>query len=252
MAAYTQNFSESILLTDSIGQVYDSHTQYDDHVFYNNTGTSNISRVLGWNRNQTDSVSIFDYIADSISILAHLVDTVFVNDYFSQVVSFNKILNDIVTTQDTFTSSIQYFRSNNDVLAVQDTINYLTSIAIKLYDSVGLSDSANVDFVKYLFLQDDINLTDYFSYVNTNDVDNDTAPTIDILIFKPLPYTEPDKMILYSKTEAPTTTGLNFVTGGTYVLKQYDSHTIYNKHIPYYDSIGTDEAPTILTITDKP
>ncbi len=249
---YVRNFRESILLTDSIGQIYDTNTQYDDHIFYNSSGVSNISRVLGWNRSQSDLLALADYLVGIKSAMVFLYDTIQLQDSFIQSVAFNQFLVDTANLQDFLTKSIQYFRSKDEVLAVQDTITYLTSIAIKLYDSVGLADSATTEFVKNLFLQEDINLTDYFSYINNHDVDNDTAPSIDILIFKPLPYTEPDKMILFSTDEAPISAGLNFSGGGEYVLKQYDSHTIYNKHIPYYDAIGTDEAPTILTITDRP
>lgn len=252
MAAYTRNISETILLTDSIGQIYDTHTFYDDHTFYNSTGTSNIARVLGWNRNPSETISVADYIADSVSIMALLVDTIFVDDSFMQTVSFGRFVSDSVLLQEYLQSSIQYFRSNSDVLQVQDTITSLISIAVKLYDSVMVNDNANYNLAKYLFLQDNVNLTDYFSYVNLQDVDNDTPPTIDVLIFTPMPYTQPDRVIMYATDEAPTIVMENFVSGGERVLKQYDSHTIYNKHIPYYDSIGTDEAPTILMVTDRP
>ena len=278
MVDYTRTLSEIILVSDAIttGSKYNTHTLYDDHKTYDfgrteqvvyNTHTfydndkpynfylaqgTNINTQIDWNRVEAESIVLQDTVSNALHVVITLSETISVADSFSYVLTrlISVILNEIITIADTQQKQSILHRALNDSLTVSDVLTLFTSKSIIINDSIGVSDTSTRQFVMSRIENESVNISDYIELVYTNAVDGSPAPTVDGFILKPLPYTEPERMVVYQFIPETTTAISQGITDVVFVNKIYDSHTVYDKHIPYYSAVSADTAPTVLSISE--
>jgi len=279
---------DGVNTSDDTRQQYDTHSLYDDAVPYNR-GSSMVSRIVQYQRNDADIIETLQTLFDFILKAIHISDTIQAVDNLAQQSSYSRSENESVETIDDIFGDIEqilmifisnsifasdvrsliydnefiyddhkqydgevlvqrtvdFSRSEEDSIEAVDFVSQTIVRGIKVFDSVGVSDEANRAFFSTKLLQDNVTFSDYITYLYSNSVDLNEGPTIDAIILRPLPYTEPEKMVIYKVGTIPTQQVINRVASEfSFIGKIYDSHTFYDKHIPYYSGLSSDSAPT--------
>lgn len=261
MADLTASIQDSFILTDVVAKQYDTHTFYDDRVLYN--GEPTVLRVLDYSRPYLDSISVSDSLTNSLLLIIDLLDTLELSDLATRNTQTKVNIADSVSLDDevlairTFLLSLletvlfsdslqrQFFisRVNLDNFNVQDFLERDVIIGVSIIDTIGVSESATRQFIASRTQDETLEYSDYIQYVYSNSIDNSQGPTLEALILTPLPYAEPERNVIYAFNEE-VIANVEITSFPTIGIKMYDTHTFYDKHIPYYSGVGSDLAPT--------
>jgi hypothetical protein len=247
--------------------VYNNSFQYDDHKEYNGKRINYINRLVNFNRSNTDSLSLTDSLTNVLKMYAFISDSVGITDLLTKESSIRRSNAENIGLADVLlkSSSLQrlfadslgvsdinragFFFSRNisDSVGIEDFLTRVASYGRKVLDTTGVSEQATRSFIASRKIADSSNINEYVSFLTYKAVtDWGEAPKIEAIVIQPLVYSEPERMVVYSLNNQPLEgevigSSLGVVFSG----KLYDSHDLYNSHIPYYSGISTDKSPTI-------
>lgn len=215
--------SESLEISDSQQRVHGQNRSFSDLM----TSSEGINREVSFIRTENDQIEVDDflnYVATQIYLI-YLSESIGITDSVQRSVSFTKSL--------------------VEQLNITDFLSRVSSNFIKLVDTTMVSEVATRNFLVNRALSDSQQVADSISLIIDVPMvtDNSTGPTIEAVILRPLPYTQPETMIIYSVNPdfvLSTTPTEDMIIG----LKQYNSHTVYDKHIPYYSGNSNDAGPS--------
>jgi hypothetical protein len=257
--------SDVVGILDGLTKIYNNFSMYDDYSTYEGLDTNRIEkqsqnyrshedsigisdsllRSLTWNIFNTDNIGIEDDLNRSVNFFAHISENVGLSDIISRSLTLQRALADSVGISDFNTAGFYFSRFITDEVGISDFLDKVSTLGRKIVDTVGVSDDATRQFIASRYNSDSFSIADYISFITYKAViDYGEAPTISAVVIQPMPYIEPDKMVIYALQDSPENKSIQ-IKNATFVYKIYDSHTLYNSHTPYYSGISTDSAPTI-------
>lgn len=142
-----------------------------------------------------------------------------------------------------------YGRTLSDTISIDDVFSHIVKYGRKIIDTTGVSEESTRRYLASRLLSDEESISDFVFYQQRN-LNPDVGPTAEIIVIRPLGNAHRDKLIAYSLKEAPTLRGVGKTDNILLSGKIYDSHTIYNKHIPYYNGLATDKGPSMGQISE--
>jgi hypothetical protein len=169
--------------------------------------------------------------------IRNIVDTISATDSASRQVNYFRAPSDSILVTDSSRRVVSFNKNLSDSISITDFLSRISSMGRKVLDTTNVSDSATRTYMSQRAISDPTYLSDAISYITSTQVTqhNDPAPTIEAIVIQPMIDIDPSRMIVYTLATQPDS---------ELVFKLYDSHTIYNKHIPYYTGRSSDRPPT--------